>query len=419
MLGGLMRLDELQRRARSTTRSRSRSRETRKGVFSWPAQRTDGILDRATPIPEGTRFRLDPDLDLTTMPMAPVGAHDGRGGAEVRDRRPRQGRGDRVLRRGSHPHSGPTRTRAPPVGSVASPSSSCCGSSLVAPAGAAHRPPADRAGIGLRLRRRSHGGRRAGASSDMRIEQSGSAITISDPARLDAVGTSCTQVDGYARLPGATSPSASVETATTRSACSRRCRPPSPVGMATTVLRVARGWRRSTAARHDSLSPGLGADRLNGGDGNDTADYGARAKPRSCRSTVRPMTARPARATPRDRRRVADRWRGRRPHRRLGGADGIWAQAGDDTVDGGGGGDWLNGGAGIDTADYSSRLKAVTLSLDDQFNDGEAGETTGSAPTSSHCSAAGVRTPSAEARTPTASTAAPATTRLRGWAART
>ena len=43
--------------------------DTRKGVFSWPAQRTDGLVDSPTAIPEGTRFRLPAGLNLDAMPM--------------------------------------------------------------------------------------------------------------------------------------------------------------------------------------------------------------------------------------------------------------------------------------------------------------------------------------------------------------
>jgi hypothetical protein len=38
----------------------------RSGVFSWPAQRTDGT-GSATALPEGARLRLDPSLDLSTL----------------------------------------------------------------------------------------------------------------------------------------------------------------------------------------------------------------------------------------------------------------------------------------------------------------------------------------------------------------
>jgi hypothetical protein len=39
------------------------------GVFSWPAQRTDGTSTAASAIPAGTRFRLDPALDLDALSL--------------------------------------------------------------------------------------------------------------------------------------------------------------------------------------------------------------------------------------------------------------------------------------------------------------------------------------------------------------
>ncbi|MBA2348526.1 MAG: DUF4124 domain-containing protein, partial [Solirubrobacterales bacterium] len=39
------------------------------GQFVWPAQRTDGNRWDAGSIPEGTRFRIDPNLDLATVSM--------------------------------------------------------------------------------------------------------------------------------------------------------------------------------------------------------------------------------------------------------------------------------------------------------------------------------------------------------------
>jgi hypothetical protein len=38
-------------------------------VWSWPAQRTDGATDDPAAIPEGTRFRLDPRLDLDRLQL--------------------------------------------------------------------------------------------------------------------------------------------------------------------------------------------------------------------------------------------------------------------------------------------------------------------------------------------------------------
>jgi len=44
---------------------------TRQGQIAWPAQRGDGKDPSATAIPEGTRLRLDPSLDLATLNMPP------------------------------------------------------------------------------------------------------------------------------------------------------------------------------------------------------------------------------------------------------------------------------------------------------------------------------------------------------------
>ncbi|HEY1566198.1 MAG TPA: hypothetical protein VGF68_04250 [Solirubrobacteraceae bacterium] len=45
---------------------------TRAQYFAWPAQRTDGNVYSAAAIPEGQRFRLDPNLNLSTIPMSPL-----------------------------------------------------------------------------------------------------------------------------------------------------------------------------------------------------------------------------------------------------------------------------------------------------------------------------------------------------------
>ncbi len=44
-------------------------------VVSWPAQRSDGYNPTNAPnrIAEGTRFRLDPTIDVSTLPMSPLG----------------------------------------------------------------------------------------------------------------------------------------------------------------------------------------------------------------------------------------------------------------------------------------------------------------------------------------------------------
>jgi hypothetical protein len=43
--------------------------EPRRGVFVWPARRTDGISASPQAIPEGTRFRLDPAVNLDSLAL--------------------------------------------------------------------------------------------------------------------------------------------------------------------------------------------------------------------------------------------------------------------------------------------------------------------------------------------------------------
>jgi hypothetical protein len=48
--------------------------ETARGCWSWPAQRGDGSNSTPgiTPIPEGTRFRLDPTLNIASLNLPPI-----------------------------------------------------------------------------------------------------------------------------------------------------------------------------------------------------------------------------------------------------------------------------------------------------------------------------------------------------------
>jgi hypothetical protein len=46
--------------------------EARAGVHVWPAQRTDGNVYRPDAIPEGTRFRINPAVDLSKLAMPPL-----------------------------------------------------------------------------------------------------------------------------------------------------------------------------------------------------------------------------------------------------------------------------------------------------------------------------------------------------------
>jgi hypothetical protein len=71
LLGGLMRVEELQAGKIDHALALALP-EVRKDVYSWPAQRSDGQIASENAIPEGTRFRLPPDLDLSKIPMAPL-----------------------------------------------------------------------------------------------------------------------------------------------------------------------------------------------------------------------------------------------------------------------------------------------------------------------------------------------------------
>ena len=71
MLGGLMRISEL-RAGRIDHALALAIPSARSGTWSWPAQRTDGRDPSPLAIPAGTRFRIDPRVDLDRLPMAPV-----------------------------------------------------------------------------------------------------------------------------------------------------------------------------------------------------------------------------------------------------------------------------------------------------------------------------------------------------------
>lgn len=71
LLGGLMRIEEMQS-LRIDHGLALTIPEARARVYSWPAARTDGLVDSPTAIPGGTRFRLDPKVDVDALPVAPL-----------------------------------------------------------------------------------------------------------------------------------------------------------------------------------------------------------------------------------------------------------------------------------------------------------------------------------------------------------
>ena len=71
LLGGLMRLSELEE-GRFNHALAMALPEARARSWSWPAQRTDGDSSNPAAIPQGARFRIDPELDLDSIPMSPL-----------------------------------------------------------------------------------------------------------------------------------------------------------------------------------------------------------------------------------------------------------------------------------------------------------------------------------------------------------
>ncbi|MFL5867957.1 MAG: hypothetical protein ACJ766_12745 [Thermoleophilaceae bacterium] len=71
LLGGLITLDEMKQGHIDHALDICLVR-TRQSFWSWPAQRTDGWIASAAAIPEGTRFRLDPALDLSRLRLPRV-----------------------------------------------------------------------------------------------------------------------------------------------------------------------------------------------------------------------------------------------------------------------------------------------------------------------------------------------------------
>jgi hypothetical protein len=70
MLGGLIRISELSSGRINHALALGIPGPAR-GKVVWPAQRGDGDSDDADAIPEGTRLRIDPDLDLDKVKMPP------------------------------------------------------------------------------------------------------------------------------------------------------------------------------------------------------------------------------------------------------------------------------------------------------------------------------------------------------------
>lgn len=124
----------------------------------------------------------------------------------------------------------------------------------------------------------------------------------------------------------------------------------------------------------DSLAGGLGADSIAGGDGTDVADYSSALVP----VTVNPNGAADDGAAGEGDNVAGDvegATGGIDDDLLIGSGNGtLNGGSGDDILDGGAGSNSLIGGAGVDTATYSGRSAAVTVSLASAGGDGQAGE---------------------------------------------
>jgi hypothetical protein len=72
LLGGLITIAEL-RAGRIDHALAMAVPTTAAGSFVWPAQRSDGKTTGPSAIPEGTRFRIDPAVDLDKLGLTPAG----------------------------------------------------------------------------------------------------------------------------------------------------------------------------------------------------------------------------------------------------------------------------------------------------------------------------------------------------------
>ena len=374
MLGGLIRLHELEAGRIDHALAMSIP-EPLQGAFSWPAQRSDGISTSPDAIPEGTRFRLDPSLDLDTVQMSPVvrviAEAAQRYGIVLRDKSGSIAfEAEDPTPTGTNPYTGSTgwfegkgaatlmrdfpwsrlqvlktnlRTQAPGSAYVAN------GVLTVASA--------------------------KNMLADMRVEEAGGTVTVSDPGGLDAVGSKCTQVDPTrVSCTGVTSADLS---GSYRADTIRMLAPfPATLSGNSSADKLFGGPAADTLNgedNDDTLDGGPGADHVNGGAGNDYADYRTRTAPLSLSLDG---LANDGAAGEGDNLDVESLIGGSGSDRLVGsaGANLFYGMGGDDTLDGRAGSDWFNGGAGADTADFSSRVNPVSLSPGADANDGEAGE---------------------------------------------
>ncbi|MFL5826340.1 MAG: hypothetical protein ACJ76V_07435 [Thermoleophilaceae bacterium] len=71
LMGGMITLADLQKGSIDHALSMALP-NTAAGTYAWPANRTDGAWTGVNAIPEGTRFRLNPALDLSKVTLSPM-----------------------------------------------------------------------------------------------------------------------------------------------------------------------------------------------------------------------------------------------------------------------------------------------------------------------------------------------------------
>ena len=266
MLGGLIRLDELEAGHIDHVLAMAIP-QSLKGSFSWPAQRSDGALVSPNAIPQGTRFRIDPSVNLDALQMAPVvrmiaqAAQDY--GIVLRD-----GSGS-VTFYGEDPTPTGTNPYAGPAGWFQGKSPATLMQQF---------PWAHLQALKTNLRTAAAGtayvagdvltvASARNLNSDMRIEQSGSSVTVSDANPIDAVGTKCSQVSST-RVSctgvNAVDASGSHKSDTIRVLAS----------LPATLSGGASNDVLYGGTRGGALNGGAGNDTLWGQDGNDTIDGG-------------------------------------------------------------------------------------------------------------------------------------------------
>ena len=125
----------------------------------------------------------------------------------------------------------------------------------------------------------------------------------------------------------------------------------------------------------DTIDGGLGADWLKGGPGTDVVSYASRTVPLNLTLDGKVNDGQAGESDL-----IGDGFEsvvGGSGDDRLVGSSAreyFFGQGGKDSMDGGLGADYLNGGPGSDLVDYSSRAVPLSLSIDDQPNDGQTGE---------------------------------------------